>query len=115
MKTSPKITTRKARQRRIRARVTGTATRPRLAIFRSNTAIYAQVIDDDKGVTLAAANDLKIKKGTKTERAKEVGKAVADAAKSVKVATVVFDRGGYAYAGRVKLVAESARSAGLKF
>ncbi len=115
MPTNPKLLTRQARQRRIRARVRGTAARPRLAIFRSNSAIYAQIIDDSKGITLAAANDLKTKKGTKTERAKEVGKAVADAAKAAKVETVVFDRGGYAYAGRVKTVAEAARAAGLKF
>jgi large subunit ribosomal protein L18 len=115
MKTSPKVTTRKARQRRIRARVSGTTARPRLAIFRSNSAIYAQVIDDTVGKTVAAANDLKTKKGTKSERAAEVGKTVAEAAKAAKIETVVFDRGGYAYTGRVKIVAEAARAAGLKF
>jgi large subunit ribosomal protein L18 len=77
--------------------------------------IYAQLIDDAAGKTLASANDLKIKKGTKTERAAEVGKLVAEAAKKAKVETCVFDRNGYKYHGRVKALAEAAREGGLKF
>ncbi len=93
----------------------GTALRPRLSVFRSNKFIYAQIIDDTKGKTLAQASDVKIKKGTKTERAKEVGKLVAEACGQIKVDKVVFDRNGFKYTGRIKLVADSARSAGLKF
>jgi len=115
MNSSKKLQTRTARRRRIRARVSGTAARPRLAIFRSNTGIYAQVIDDTTGKTIAAASDMKAKKGTKMERAKEVGAAIATAAKAAKVETVVFDRGGYLYTGRVKVLADSAREAGLTF
>ena len=115
MKTAKKIIDRKARQRRIRGRVSGTATRPRLAVFRSSTAIYAQIIDDDTGKTLAAASSLKIKKGTKIEKAAEVGKLLADSAKSAKIEIVVFDRGGFLYTGRVKILADAARENGLKF
>jgi len=115
MNTSKKLQTRTARRRRIRARVSGTAARPRLAVFRSNTAIHAQIIDDAAGKTLASASDMKAKKGTKMERAKEVGTAVAAAAKAAKIDTVVFDRGGYLYTGRVKVLADSAREAGLTF
>ncbi len=114
-KTSKKLIDRKARQRRIRARVDGDATKPRLAVYKSLSAIYAQVIDDAAGKTLASANSLKIKKGSKSEKASEVGKLVAEAAKSAKIETVVFDRGGFAYTGRVKLLADAAREAGLKF
>lgn len=115
MKTADKLRTRTARRRRIRARVTGTAARPRLAIFRSNANITAQLIDDEAGVTLVSANDIKDTKGTKTERAKNVGATVAKAAADKKVTEVVFDRGGFAYAGRVKALADAAREAGLKF
>jgi len=115
MKILHKVFTRKARQRRIRARVAGTAQRPRLAVFRSSTAIYAQAIDDEKGVTIAAANDLKIKKGTKCERAVEVGKKIAETIKAQKIDNVVFDRGGFLYHGRVKILADAARESGLKF
>lgn len=106
---------RRLRQNRIRAKISGTAARPRLAVFRSNTAIYAQLIDDTAGRTLAAASDAKAKKGTKTERATAVGTQLAEAAKSHKIETVVFDRGGFQYTGRVKALAEAARAAGLKF
>jgi large subunit ribosomal protein L18 len=106
---------RQKRHNRIRKTVTGTAARPRLVVSRSLNDIYAQVIDDEAGKTLAAASSLKIKKGTKSEQAAEVGTAIAKAAKEAKVETVVFDRSGHAYHGRVKALAESARENGLKF
>ena len=115
MKTSKKNLARNARKRRIRARVVGTTKRPRLSVFKSLTGIQAQIIDDSKSVTIVAASDLKIKKGTKTERAKEVGKLIAESAKTKSIEEVVFDRGGYSYHGRIKALAESAREAGLKF
>lgn len=99
------------RHARIRAKVAGTAERPRLAIFLSNTAVYAQVIDDDKGVTLASAS----KKAKNTLTAKEVGEKVAKAAKEKGITKVVFDRGGFGYSARVKALADAAREAGLEF
>ena len=115
MKTAKKLIDRKARCRRIRARVVGTTARPRLTIYKSLTGIYAQIIDDSIGKTLASASSLKIKKGTKLEKAAEVGKLVAAAAQSAKIEKVVFDRGGFVYAGCVKALADAAREAGLKF
>ena len=101
---------------RIRTSVKGTAERPRLTVFRSNSQIYAQVIDDNKGVTLASASSLAIKDQiTKTEKAAIVGKAVAEAALKAGVTAVVFDRNGYLYHGRVKQLADAAREAGLNF
>jgi large subunit ribosomal protein L18 len=100
---------------KIRAKISGTSLVPRLSIFRSNKFIYAQIINDESGKTLVEASDLKISKGTKSERAKEVGKAVAEKAKASKITQVVFDRNGFKYTGRVKLVADSARESGLKF
>lgn len=94
------------RKRRIRGKISGTAERPRLTVFRSNTTIYAQVIDDVKGVTLAAA------KGADSAA---VGREVGEAAKKAKIDTVVFDRSGYVYHGRIKVLADAAREAGLKF
>jgi large subunit ribosomal protein L18 len=103
-------------KQRIRTKVSGTAERPRLTVFRSNSQIYAQVIDDTKGATLASASSLAIKdKMTKTEKAAQVGKAIAEAAKKAGVETVVFDRNGYLYHGRVKQLADAAREGGLKF
>ena len=100
----------------IRAKVSGTAERPRLTVFRSNSQIYAQVIDDLKGVTLASASSLGIKdKITKSEKAALVGTAIAEAAKKAGVEEVVFDRNGYLYHGRVQSLADAAREAGLKF
>ncbi|MCL2597382.1 MAG: 50S ribosomal protein L18 [Paludibacter sp.] len=100
----------------IRQRISGTAERPRLSVFRSNSQIYAQIIDDSKGTTLAAASSLKITdKMTKTEQAAKVGKLISDAAKSAGIESVVFDRNGYLYHGRVKHLADAAREAGLKF
>jgi large subunit ribosomal protein L18 len=115
-------TARAARQRRherLRKTVVGTQGRPRLAVFRSLTHIYAQVIDDAQGRTLAAAStlekSLKDASGNKTDRAKAVGSAVAQKAIEAGVTNVVFDRGGNRYHGRVKALAEAAREAGLKF
>ena len=103
------------RHERVRQTVSGTEARPRLNVFRSNTNIYAQVIDDTKGVTLVSASSLKLKNGSNIEGAKAVGKAVAEAALKAGITEVVFDRGGYIYHGRVKALAEAAREAGLKF
>ena len=101
---------------RIRGKVSGMASCPRLTVFRSNKQIYAQVIDDEAGVTLASASSLKLEaKGTKQEIAALVGAEVAKAAIAAGVETVVFDRNGYLYHGRVKQLADSAREAGLKF
>lgn len=100
----------------IRTKVSGTAERPRLTVFRSNSQIYAQVIDDTKGVTLASASSLGVKdKMTKSEKAALVGKAIAEAAKKAGVNEVVFDRNGYLYHGRVQSLADAAREAGLQF
>jgi large subunit ribosomal protein L18 len=115
-----KITTqqrRARRHRRVRGRVQGSAARPRLAVFRSSKGIYAQVIDDDAGVTLAAASTLQLggASGTKSDKAAEVGKLVAQRAREAGVAKVVFDRGGYLYHGRVKALADGAREGGLEF
>jgi large subunit ribosomal protein L18 len=98
----------------IRRKVSGTMERPRLAVFRSNKDIYAQLIDDAAGKTLASASS-KEANGTKIEQATVVGKLIADNAKKAGVEIVVFDRGGFLYHGRVKALAESAREAGLKF
>jgi len=103
------------RSNRVRARLVATTSRPRMAVYRSNKYIYVQIIDDTKGHTLAAASDLKIKEGTKTERASKVGEMIAEAAKKAGIEEVAFDRNGYKYTGRVKALAEAARSAGLKF
>lgn len=114
-------TTRAARQRRhlrVRKRVHGTAERPRLAVFRSLNHIYGQIIDDDRGVTLAAASDLNgaaSDGGAKLQRAAAVGAQLAQAAQAAGVTAVVFDRGGYRYHGRVRALAEAAREAGLAF
>ena len=98
----------------IRKKVSGTSERPRLSVFRSNKEIYAQVIDDIAGNTLASASSV-IAKGTKIEQAISVGKLIADIAKKAGVDNVVFDRGGFLYHGRIKALADSAREAGLKF
>jgi len=108
------------RHRRIRVRLSGTDTRPRLNVFRSLHHIYAQVIDDVTGTTLAAASsnepDARTEtSGTKTDRARAVGKSIAERAKDKGVSAVVFDRGGYLYHGRVKALADAAREAGLEF
>jgi large subunit ribosomal protein L18 len=106
------------RHRRVRGKVSGTAERPRLVVFRSNRGISAQLVDDLEGKTLAAGSWLGLKKsfkGTKTDQATEVGKLLAANAKKAGIETVVFDRGGYLYHGRVKALADAAREGGLKF
>ena len=101
---------------RVRKTINGTAARPRLNIFRSNKGIYAQVIDDVSGTTLAAASSKEVDTaGTKTDKSKAVGQLVAEKAKAAGVGSVVFDRGGYLYHGRVKALAEGAREGGLEF
>jgi len=103
-------------KRSIRLRITGTSERPRLTVFRSNKQIYAQVIDDTEGKTLAFASSLKMEeKGNKSEVAAKVGEFIAKAAKEAGVESVVFDRNGYLYHGRVKQLADAARNGGLKF
>lgn len=102
-------------KKKIRVKIQGTDARPRLTVFRSNKFIYAQVIDDKAGKTLVSASDVKITKGTKTERAKEVGRAIGDACLKAKIKKVVFDRNGFKYTGRIKLVADEARASGLEF
>jgi large subunit ribosomal protein L18 len=116
------LSQRKRRHVRVRAKVQGTAARPRLNVFRSSAHIYAQVIDDGKGHTLVAASDLEEavreragEGAPKTARAKAVGEVIAERAKSVGVDAVVFDRGGFLYHGRIKAVADGAREGGLKF
>ena len=104
---------------RIRKKISGVAVKPRLSIFRSNSDIYAQLIDDNNGVTLAAASsrekDIQAQKAPKIEKSKMVGAAIARKAGELGIKTVVFDRGGYIYHGRVKAVAEGAREGGLDF
>ena len=108
---------RQKRHRRLRARIAGTADRPRLAVYRSLSQIYAQVIDDRSGRTLVAASSLEGKAGKakKSEAAKAVGAKIAEKAKAAGIEEVIFDRGGYRYHGRVKALADAARSNGLRF
>ncbi|MDQ3098688.1 MAG: 50S ribosomal protein L18 [bacterium] len=108
---------RNKRHRRVRAKVSGTAERPRLAVYRSNTGIYAQLIDDIARKTIAGVSpkELKDTKIAKVELSKLLGELIAKKAKEAKVETIVFDRGGYQYHGRIKAFAEAVREAGLKF
>ncbi len=110
---------RKVRHARIRENLSGTSERPRLCVFRSNKNIEAQIIDDVKGATLVSASslekELKLTNGGNVEAAKVVGSEIAKRAKKAKINTVVFDRGGYLYHGRVKALAEAARDGGLEF
>ncbi len=103
------------RHKKIRARISGTTTRPRLAVFRSNQYMYAQIIDDTQHITLAAANDLKMGTGTKVEHATEIGTTLAKSAIALGISSVVFDRGGFRFTGRIKALADAARAAGLNF
>ena len=106
---------RQNRHRRIRSRVVGTANKPRLCVYRSNRAIYAQIIDDVAGRTLAAADSRKQSESPKQEQATQVGTKIATAAKKLGIETVVFDRGGFQYHGAVAAVADAARAEGLAF
>jgi len=108
---------RERRHRRVRGKISGTDERPRLAVFRSNRGIFAQLVDDATGRTLVGASWVGLKgfKGDKSQQAKQVGKQLAAAAKKRGIEAVVFDRGGYLYHGRVKALAEGAREGGLKF
>lgn len=117
MKVNHRVTTAERRQRRVRAKVRGTAERPRLTVFRSNTSIYLQVIDDQQGKTLAAAStrDITVKKGmTKTERAQAAAQELSKRLKKTTIAKLVFDRGMYRYHGRVKAVADTVRAEGFE-
>ena len=120
----PKVASNEVRLRihqRIRRRLSGSPVRPRLAVFRSNKHIYAQIIDDAKGATLVAASSLDadakkdLKNGGNVAAAKAVGKLIAERARNKDISAVLFDRGGYLYHGRVKALADAAREAGLKF
>lgn len=102
------------RRKRVRAKIAGTSERPRLSVFKSHKYIYAQLIDDDKGQTLLAFNSRELKGKMPTDRAKEVGVELAKKALAAKIKKVVFDRGGYLYVGKIRLVAEGAREGGLE-
>lgn len=101
--------------KRIRSRVSGTETKPRLSVFRSNKFMYAQIIDDTTGKTLVSSSDVKDAKGNKIERARAIGEKIAELAIKAGITTVVFDRGGFRYTGRIQSLAEGARSKGLQF
>ncbi len=109
------FTKRESRKNRIRAKISGDSARPRLAVFKSNKFIYAQLIDDTKGHTLASSDSKSIKSGTQIEKAKKVGESLAKIAKDKGIEKVVFDRGGFRYAGAIKELADGARSGGLTF
>lgn len=119
MRTSAKLSRRQNIRYRIRTKIAGTAQKPRLSVFRSNRDIYVQLIDDDNSATIAAASsrdkDIAAQSGTKSDKSKLVGQAIARKAKDLGIETVVFDRGGNLYHGRVKQVAEGAREGGLVF
>ena len=115
MNTKVKTEQRDRRRKRIRAKVFGVGERPRLSVFRSNKYVSAQLIDDTKGATLASATSKNIEGKSVLEKAKAVGKSLAEQAKAKKIETAVFDRGGYLYTGSVKALADGAREAGLNF
>lgn len=115
MNTHPKTIARSQRRQKIRHKIQGTAKIPRLVVFRSLKNNYAQLVDDMKRLTIVSSSDLKIKKGTPLEKAKQIGLALAKAAQEKKITQAVFDRAGYQYHGRVKAIAEGAREGGLKF
>lgn len=114
MATISKNQKRQKRHKRIRAKVKGTAARPRISVFRSNRAVSAQLIDDENAVTLVSASSYALKGGS-ADKAKAVGKAIALLAKQKNIETAVFDRSGYLFAGAIKALAEGAREGGLKF
>ena len=106
---------RNRRRIKIRAKISGTADKPRLSVFRSNKYVYAQLIDDEAGKTIAAASSLKLKGKNMIEKAKETGVELAKKAKALKIEKAVFDRGGFIFTGKIKAIAEGAREGGLKF
>jgi len=114
-KTKAKTEKRARRHRRIRAKISGTQSVPRLSVYKSNKYMYAQLIDDEKGHTLSSATSAHIKKGTMMEKAKEVGKEIAKKAMEKKIKKVAFDRGGFNYTGKIKALADAAREGGLIF
>lgn len=114
-KTQQKTAKRAARHRRIRAKVIGTAVRPRLSVFRSNMFLYAQLIDDDTATTIAAGDTRKLKGANTAEKVVELAKAIAATAKKANIESAVFDRGGFPYQGNIAIFADAAREAGLKF
>jgi len=103
------------RKTRIRAKISGSEERPRLAIFKSHKYMYAQLVNDDKGHTVAASDTRSLKGATPVDRAKALGVEIAKKAKDLKITKVVFDRGGYQYVGKIKMVADAAREGGLQF
>jgi large subunit ribosomal protein L18 len=115
MDSKVKIEKRIRRRKRIRAKVFGTAKKPRLSVFKSNKYLSAQLIDDEKGTTLVSESSVKAKGKNNTEKSKSTGLELAKKAKVKKITDVVFDRGGYIYTGKVKALAEGAREGGLKF
>lgn len=110
-----KDTDRLRRKKRLRAKISGSTERPRLSVFKSLTTNYAQIVDDTTGLTICSTSDIKVKKGTKSEKAKQVGLDIAKIAKEKKIEKVVFDRNGYKYHGRIKAIADGAREGGLVF
>lgn len=110
-----KTETRSRIHKKIRSKISGTESRPRLCVFRSAEHMYAQIINDDTATTLCAANDLGAKRGQKLESAKKIGQDIATKAKALNINTVVFDRGGFPYKGRIAALANAAREAGLQF
>src|SRR3989344_1914103 len=106
---------RESKHKRVRKTIFGNMDRPRVAVFKSGQHIYAQIIDDLEGKTLAAESDLKVKEGTKKEKAMKVGESLAQKAVKAKITKVVFDRGGFAYHGRIASLAEGLRKGGLQF
>jgi len=115
MATTKKYLDRKRRHNRVRSKINGTAERPRLVVFKSLNFTYGQIVDDESKKVLAAASDMKIKGGTKSERAAKTGLELAKLAKEKKITKVVFDRNGYRYHGRIKALADAAREGGLQF
>ena len=115
MTTASKLLKRTARHRRVRAKVIGSAERPRLSIFKSNTRVVAQLIDDQKGVTLASVSSAEMKGKTPRERAEKAAEALAKTAGEKGIKAIVFDRGGFLYTGTIKAFADAARAAGLQF
>lgn len=115
MKIITKNDKRRRRHRRVRSKIKGTKERPRLSVFKSNRDVYVQLIDDISSKTLAAASSIEMKGKSMVEKAKAVGELIAKVAKTKKIDKVVFDRSGYIYAGKVKVLADSARAGGLIF